>query len=137
MQTAVRRIAARARAHTGHLLVWRARTLARQEKENIVNLQPIMRAVLCAALVVVCAVASNSKTIASGPNGSVNGGAETAHDRAGVRNTPGKQRLNADQLNQVLQSLREKTGWQALDFDEAGFLVCPDPRVYSGGSEAA
>ncbi len=62
---------------------------------------------------------------------------ETARFRAGLRNSPGRQRLNADQLDQVLLSLREKTGWQSLEFDAAGFLVCSDPRVFSGGSESA
>lgn len=63
--------------------------------------------------------------------------AEAARFRAGVRNAPGKERLNAGQLNRVLLSLREKTGWQSLKFDEEGFLVCPAPQVFSGGSEAA
>lgn len=55
----------------------------------------------------------------------------------GVRNASGPQRLNASQLNQVLQPLREHTGWSALYFDDAGFLVCPDPQTFSGGSAAA
>jgi hypothetical protein len=55
----------------------------------------------------------------------------------GVRNTPGERRLSASQLNQVLQRLREQTGWSGLYFNEAGFLVCPDPQAFSGGSAAA
>jgi hypothetical protein len=33
--------------------------------------------------------------------------------------------------------LREKTGWQSLQFDGEGFLVCPEPHAFSGGSESA
>lgn len=55
----------------------------------------------------------------------------------GVRNVPGKRRLNTDQLNRVIESLREKTGWQSLRFDEDGFLVCPQPQTFSGGSQSA
>jgi hypothetical protein len=57
--------------------------------------------------------------------------------RPGVRNAPGKQRLNAGHLKQVLLSLRVKTGWPALAFDEAGFLICPAPQVFNGGAAAA
>ena len=57
--------------------------------------------------------------------------------RTGVRNTPGLHQLDASQLNQILQRLREVTGWSALYFDEAGFLVCPDPQAFNGGSAAA
>jgi hypothetical protein len=60
-----------------------------------------------------------------------------ARRRTGLRNAPGKKRLNASQINQVLQGLREKTGWQSLYFDEEGFLICPDPHAFSGGSAAA
>ncbi|MEP7273411.1 MAG: hypothetical protein ABI882_18065 [Acidobacteriota bacterium] len=55
----------------------------------------------------------------------------------GLRNTPGKMRLSATQLNEVLLSLREKTGWESLNFDDEGFLICPDSDAFTGGSEAA
>ncbi|MBI1765479.1 MAG: hypothetical protein HYR56_29025 [Acidobacteria bacterium] len=57
--------------------------------------------------------------------------------RAGLRNAPGVEQLSVKQLQQVLQSLRDKTGWQSLYFDEEAFLVCPEPAVFSGGSAAA
>lgn len=57
--------------------------------------------------------------------------------RTGLRNAPGKEQLSVKQLQQVLQSLRDKTGWQNLFFDEESFLVCPDPAVFNGGSAAA
>lgn len=57
--------------------------------------------------------------------------------RAGLRNAPEQERLSVKQLQQVLQSLRDKTGWQGLFFDEESFLVCPEPAVFSGGSAAA
>jgi hypothetical protein len=98
------------------------------------NLQQVRRAVVCAALVALAAVAGGAVAIA---NDGRQVRDESTRFRAGVRNAPGRERLNADQLSQVLQSLREKTGWQALDFDEAGFLVCPDPQAFSGGSASA
>lgn len=55
----------------------------------------------------------------------------------GVRNAPGARHLSASQLDQVLQSLRAQTGWSELYFNEAGFLVCPAPQMFSGGSAAA
>ncbi len=57
--------------------------------------------------------------------------------RAGLRNAPGPEQLPVKQLQQVLQSLRDKTGWQDLFFDEETFLVCPEPARFSGGSAAA
>jgi hypothetical protein len=57
--------------------------------------------------------------------------------RSGVRNAPEKPRLSDKQLKQVLESLREKTGWQQLHFDADGFLACPDLTDFNGGSAAA
>jgi hypothetical protein len=57
--------------------------------------------------------------------------------RGGLRNSPGKQRLSAKQMKEVLESLRAKTGWRELSFDEEGFLVCPAPDDFEGGSAAA
>ncbi len=57
--------------------------------------------------------------------------------RAGLRNAPGPEQLSIKQLQQVLQSLRDKTGWQELFFDDESFLVCPEPALFNGGSAAA
>lgn len=134
-----------------------------REKENIVNLQQVMRVVVCAALVAVCVAGAgwfpaqpvagqetrpitlHGAAVLRGIGNSQPAArfgktaplAEATRFRAGLRNAPGNERLNAGHLNQVLQSLRERTGWQALDFDEEGFLVCPQPNVFSGGSGAA
>ncbi|MGH9838495.1 MAG: hypothetical protein ACREEM_06910 [Blastocatellia bacterium] len=97
------------------------------------NFQPVLRAVVCAALVALSLSAGRGGTSAAGDDT----GAAAVRYRPGVRNAPGKQRLNAGQLKRVLLSLREKTGWQSLAFDEAGFLVCPDPQVFNDGSAAA
>src|SRR6185503_14527870 len=63
--------------------------------------------------------------------------AESSRYRGGLRNTPEKQRLSAKQLRGVLESLRGKTGWRELYFDEEGFLVCPEPGDFAGGSASA
>lgn len=57
--------------------------------------------------------------------------------RAGLRNSPGSQRLSAAQLRLVLDSLRHKTGFLEMDFDEAGFLTLGDRTRYAGGSASA
>src|SRR5689334_12112096 len=95
------------------------------------NLPTVRRVVVCLAFVALIVGASSNQTIASD---GFRSNIENVRYRAGVRNASGMQRLNAHQRQQVLQSLREKTGWQLLDFDEAEFLICPAPQVFSGGS---
>lgn len=63
--------------------------------------------------------------------------ANQARYRGGVRNAPEKPKLSAKQMQQVLKSLREKTGWAQLQFDAEGFLTCPNPSEFTGGSAAA
>jgi hypothetical protein len=55
----------------------------------------------------------------------------------GVRNGFEKKALNQKQQQTVLKSLRAHTGWQQLDFDENGFLICPQREVFNGGAAAA
>ncbi len=61
--------------------------------------------------------------------------------RGGVHNAFGKHALKPKQLQTLLKSLRAHTGWQQLDFDEDGFLTCPneskDESQFTGGSAAA
>jgi len=57
--------------------------------------------------------------------------------RPGLRNSPGKDRLNPKQLDAVLGNLREKTGFAEIRFDENGFLTLGDRTNFSGGSETA
>ncbi len=65
----------------------------------------------------------------------------SSHDpwrfRPGLRNSPGKQRLNEAQLRLLAESLRQKTGWRELQFDDAGFLVLGDRTRLAGGSATA
>ena len=56
--------------------------------------------------------------------------------RSGVRNSADKHRLSAKQLAQVLESLRAKTGFLDMSFDEDGFLSLGD-RSSEGGSASA
>ena len=55
----------------------------------------------------------------------------------GLRNSPGKFKLNAKQLETVLTSLREKAGFLEMRFDENGFLTLGDQTKFSGGSSVA
>lgn len=57
--------------------------------------------------------------------------------RGGVHNAFGKRALKPKQLQALLKSLRAQTGWQQLDFDENGFLTCPDESQFAGGSATA
>lgn len=63
--------------------------------------------------------------------------AEASRYRGGLRNAPEKRRLSEKQLRLVLESLRAKTGWRELRFDEEGFLICPAPDKFEGGAAAA
>src|SRR5262249_15490506 len=57
--------------------------------------------------------------------------------RAGLRNSPESQRLSAAQLRQLLDSLRHKTGFLEMRFDDAGFLVLGDRTRFASGSASA
>jgi len=57
--------------------------------------------------------------------------------RGGLRNSPGKHKLNARQLDAVLTSLRDKTGLLEMRFDEDWFLTLGDQTKFSGGSATA
>jgi hypothetical protein len=55
----------------------------------------------------------------------------------GVRNSPEAKKLNPKQLDCILKSLREKTGFSEMFFDENGFLNLGDRAKFSGGSATA
>jgi hypothetical protein len=57
--------------------------------------------------------------------------------RGGVHNAFGKHALKPKQLQTLLKSLRTQTGWQQLEFDQEGFLTCPEETQFAGGSAAA
>jgi hypothetical protein len=55
----------------------------------------------------------------------------------GMRNGLEAKKLNPEQLDCVLKSLREKTGFSEMFFDENGFLNLGDRAKFNGGSETA
>ncbi len=57
--------------------------------------------------------------------------------RPGLRNSSGSQRLNERQLQAVLDSLRHKTSFLEMGFDESGFLTLGDRARIAGGSATA
>jgi hypothetical protein len=57
--------------------------------------------------------------------------------RSGLRNSPGNRMLNAKQIGAVIKSLRDKTGFLEMGFDEAGFLTLGDRTKFTGGSATA
>ncbi|HZS05130.1 MAG TPA: hypothetical protein VFD58_09875 [Blastocatellia bacterium] len=57
--------------------------------------------------------------------------------RAGLRNSIDGHPLKAQEQKAILESLRNKTGFMELHFDEAGFLVPGDQSRIAGGSKAA
>jgi hypothetical protein len=57
--------------------------------------------------------------------------------RGGLRNSPDARKLKPQQLETIIKSLREKTGFVEIGFDEHGFLRLGDPANYVGGSATA
>jgi hypothetical protein len=57
--------------------------------------------------------------------------------RGGIRNSTTDRKLNSKQLDIVLKSLREKTGYLEMGFDEDGFLNVGDRMKFEGGSATA
>jgi hypothetical protein len=55
----------------------------------------------------------------------------------GMRNSPEEKKLSSKQLEIVLKSLQEKTGYAEMSFDENGFLRLGDREKFNGGSETA
>ena len=82
---------------------------------------------LLPGIVILLACASNIHSAAGDP----------LRYRGGMRNSPGPHKLNQQQLDAVLKSLRDKTGFREMSFDGNGFLKLGDPTNYIGGSEAA
>jgi hypothetical protein len=57
--------------------------------------------------------------------------------RPGLRNSPGADKLGTEQLDRLVDSLREKAGFLDLRFDGQGFLILGDRTRISGGSVTA
>lgn len=62
---------------------------------------------------------------------------DSSRFRPGLRNGPEPNKLNTEQLDKILDSLRRKTGFLELRFDEAGFLSLGDRNSIDGGSATA
>ncbi|MBI1765263.1 MAG: hypothetical protein HYR56_27940 [Acidobacteria bacterium] len=61
----------------------------------------------------------------------------TTRQPTGVRNSCGARRLNANQLQVIQQTLRQKTGFSELAFDAQGGLTLGDRQHLTGGSATA
>jgi len=57
--------------------------------------------------------------------------------RPGLRNSSGSRKLSNQQLQMVIESLRQKAGFPEMRFDEDGFLTLGDRTRIVGGSAAA
>jgi hypothetical protein len=57
--------------------------------------------------------------------------------RGGLRNSNGARSLSNQRLQKVIESLRYKTGFLEMRFDDAGFLTLGDRRRLVGGSATA
>lgn len=97
------------------------------------NLQPIIRAAFCAALVAVCLVGAECFPIQPA---SAHGQDRQIY-RPGLRNGFLGRPLSAKELELVLAQLRQKTGFARMRFDEAGFLTIDDRSLIAGGSALA
>jgi hypothetical protein len=83
------------------------------------NLQPFALALLLGAL----SFAALANPVSSYP--------------AGVRNSSGPRRLNERQLQMLQDSLRQKTGFVELEFDQQGALTLGNRQNIAGGSATA
>ncbi len=106
---------------------------APQEKENALNSKPIIRAAVCA--VVIVARLAGAEWFPTQPVA----GQETKKHiyRPGLRNSFVGRQLSAEELDLALAQLRRKTGFARMRFDEAGFLTIDDRSRIAGGSAAA
>lgn len=84
----------------------------------------------CPMLLVVCLTCSQLSS-ASESNAS-----NSLRYQSGVRNSPEHQ-LKPTQLAALLESLRRKSGFQEMHFDEVGFMRLGDRTQFAGGSAAA
>lgn len=57
--------------------------------------------------------------------------------QSGVRNSPGEHQLKPKYLEMLIETLRQKTGFLELHFDETGFLRLGDRSKIAGGSATA
>jgi hypothetical protein len=55
----------------------------------------------------------------------------------GFRNSPDAKKLNGKQLESIVNSLRDKSGFLEIGFDENGFLTLGDRSKFGGGSTIA
>jgi hypothetical protein len=131
------------------------------------NLQPILRAAVCAALAAVCLAGAgwlpnqsvagqetrpaalhgaNKQTVESGKlpenyssksAASVDRVQDQQTYRPGLRNSFLGHPLSKEELNRVLTQLQRKTGFMQMRFDEAGFLTIDDRSQIAGGSASA
>jgi hypothetical protein len=78
-------------------------------------------------LALVCSLAAPSPAMSGDPSSC----------RPGLRNSPEADKLSKKQLDLLVKSLREKTGFLDMRFDEDGFLTLGDRTCIAGGSVAA
>ena len=79
------------------------------------------------ALATLCALSSPA---GAAPDASI-------RSHTGLRNNDGARRLSVKQLQSALESLRHKTGFLDMRFDEAGYLTLGDRNRVAGGSGVA
>lgn len=82
---------------------------------------------LMTALALVCSLAAPSLATPG----------DSSSFRYGLRNSPEPDKLTRKQLDILVKSLREKTGFLEMRFDEDGFLNLGDRTRIAGGSAAA
>jgi len=131
------------------------------------NSQLVIRATVCAALVVVCLAGAGwfptqsaagqesrpsdlrgegEQVVEDGilpensppePSASADPARDQQIYRSGLRNSFMGHQLSAEELNLLLAQLRHKTGFVRMLFDEAGFLTIDDRSQIAGGSALA
>src|SRR5262245_8186924 len=114
----------------GENMIGYARSIAvnrRPLRSLLTHTRPNRVCLIAAAFAAVCALLPSM----------IAAGGDPFRYRVGIRNSPGEYGLNAKQLDTALSSLRDKTGFLEMAFDENGFLTLGDQTKFSGGSATA
>ncbi len=100
------------------------RTASRRPNREVF---PACGCLFAAALMMVCAL---TPSVLAAPG-------DPFRYRGGMRNSPGERKLNAKQLDALVNSLRDKAGFLEMHVDEDGFLALGDRMKFNGGSATA
>ena len=102
-----------------------------------VNRRPLRSLVIHMLPIHICFIAISFAAVCALATSMIAANGDPFRYRVGIRNSPGEFKLNDKELETTLKSLRDKTGFLEIAFDENGFLTLGDQTKFSGGSATA